>query len=472
MKQILFATALCLSGGSVNAAEAPPWKTPSFANAVATDPLPGAGPFTSRPPYQAQYIAGFAKRQQIDQQTVVFLGDSITEWWTNFGKAFPNLRVANRGIASDTTRGMLCRLQESVLVLNPQAVVIAGGINDLRPANNPPGTPETVAGNVKLMLAAIQKHDPKVPVLVCEILPSGIGTPETITATNQAVDKVVADFPQAVRVKTHAKFLSPDGTQNKALFTDTVHLKPEGYAVWQSVLSQEFEKLGLKRINTAVIPATQSGNGYNWMERHNAILKAKSETNPDLVFIGDSISHFWGGNPSVDLTPNDKNPRVGDKVLKKTLSDHRVLNLGFGSDRTQQALWRLDHGELEGLKPKWVVINIGTNNTSDGNNADEILAGIQAVCERVKKQTPEAKIILMAIFPRDNPATSPRRKLIDDINRQLADYARNEKFTWLDIHAKFLDEHGLIPKALMPDLCHPVESGYQIWADALLPLLK
>lgn len=470
MKPPLLIAVLLAIASSAFAADAP--SAPPAANPMATDSLPGGGPFTSRPPYQAQYIASFAKRQQIDQQTVVFLGDSITEWWPNLGHAFPTLRVANRGIASDTTRGMLCRLQDSVLVLNPQAVVIAGGINDLRPTNNPPGTPETVAGNLRLILEAIRKHDPKLPVFVCEIFPSGIGTPETITAANQAVDKVVADFPQAVRIKSHAKFLNADGTQNKALFTDTVHLKPEGYAVWQSVLAPEFEKANLKRINLAIIPASQPGNRYDWMERHNAVLKAKAEINPDLVFIGDSISHFWGGSPAADQTPSDKHPRVGDKVLSTTLAGHRVLNLGFGSDRTQQVLWRLDYGELGGLKPKWVVINIGTNNTSDGNTAEEILAGIQAVCERAKKQTPEAKIILMAILPRDNPATSPRRKLIDEVNRQLADYASNEKFTWLDIHAKFLDDQGAIPKALMPDLCHPTEVGYQIWADALLPLLK
>lgn len=464
---MLLAVSASSSVFAADVSPAPPTANPSIA-----DSLPGAGPFTSRPPYQAQYIAGFAKRQQVDQQTVVFLGDSITEWWSNLGQSFPKLRIANRGIASDTTRGMLCRLQDSVLVLNPQAVVIAGGINDLRATNNPPGTPDTVAGNMKLMLTAIQKHNPKVPVLVCEILPSGIATPEIIATTNRAVDQVVAGFPQAVRVKTHAKFLNADGTQNEQLFTDKVHLKPEGYAIWQSVLAPEFDKLGLKRVNTAVIPATQGGNGYNWMERHNAILKLKAELNPDLVLIGDSITHFFGGEPASSKTPSDTNRKVGDKVLKIAFASHRVLNLGYGSDRTQQVLWRLDNGELEGLKPNWVVINIGTNNTSDGQNADEILAGIQAVCIRVRKQTPDANIILMAIFPRDNPPTSSRRKLIDEVNRQLADYARSEKFTWLDLHAKFLDDKGMIPKTLMPDLCHPVEQGYQIWADALLPLLK
>lgn len=219
------------------------------------------------------------------------------------------------------------------------------------------------------------------------------------------------------------------------------------------------------RANPAIVPATQKGNGYDWMARHEAVLKVKKEVNPDLVFIGDSITHAWGGEPA--------SPRkIGEKVLKTAFADHRMLNLGCGSDRTQHVLWRLDHGELEGLSPKWVVIHIGTNNTSDKQTAEEVFAGIQAVCGRVKKQAPDAKVILMAIMPRDNPATCARRQLIGEINRLLADYAKREKFDFLDIGPKLLDDQGAIPKSLMPDLCHPNEKGYQIWADALLPLLK
>lgn len=219
------------------------------------------------------------------------------------------------------------------------------------------------------------------------------------------------------------------------------------------------------RENKAVLPATQKGNGYDWMARHKAVLKVKANVNPDLVFIGDSITHFWGGEPA-------SYNRTGETVLKTAFANHRILNLGCGSDRTQNILWRLDHGELEGLAPKWVVILAGTNNTSDGQTAEEIVAGIQAVCGRVQKQTPQAKIILMAIMPRDNPATSPRRKLIDTVNRLIADYAKKEHLIHLDIGAKFLDAKGSIPKSLMPDLCHPNAQGYQFWADALLPLLK
>jgi lysophospholipase L1-like esterase len=426
---------------------------------------PGAGPFSSRSPYQNQHIADFIRRNYVYTYSVVFLGDSLIEGWNNLKQAFPKLRVANRGISRDTSRDMLCCLQNTVIDLNPQAVVILGGINDLRATNNPPGTPESIATNYKLILTEIQRHNPKTPVLVCEILPSGIAPAETIIAANKAVDQVVAGFPNAVRLKTYAPFLSPDGSQNKALFTDTVHLTPAGYAVLQSILAPELEKLDLKRVNTAVIPATQPSNGYIWIDRHNAVLKIKAELNPDLVFIGNSITHAWGGAP-------EGKPKTGEAVLKKAFAGHRILNLGFGSDRTQQVLWRLDNGELEGLKPKWVVINIGTNNTSDGNTAEEIMDGIKAVCERVKKQTPDAKIILMAIFPREASPTCPRRKLINEINVKIAEYAKANGFDNPDIGAKFLDAEGNIQKALMPDYCHPVAKGYEFWAEVIKPLLS
>jgi lysophospholipase L1-like esterase len=203
---------------------------------------PGAGPFTSRPAYQNKVLASHAMHGAKDRRCVVFLGDSLTEWWP-VAAAFPKLRVANRGIASDTTRGMLCRIQQTVLDLQPRAIVMLGGINDLRPNNQPPGTPDTIATNYRLMLEKICKHDPKTPVFVCEVLPSSISTSEVIRETNQAIEKVAADFPNAVLVRTHKRFLNNDGTQNMRLFSDGVHLKPAGYEVLQDALRPGLEKL-------------------------------------------------------------------------------------------------------------------------------------------------------------------------------------------------------------------------------------
>src|SRR4030095_625070 len=101
----------------------------------------------------------------------------------------------------------------------------------------------------------------------------------------------------------------------------------------------------------------------DWWQRHDAVLKMR-ETNPEIVLIGDSITHLWGGEP---VTPGRK-PNGGESFAS-TFSDRKVLNMGFGWDRTQNVLWRLDNGEFDGLHPKWVILNIGTNNFADTKKA-------------------------------------------------------------------------------------------------------
>ncbi len=206
-------------------------------------PKPGVGPFNTFLPWflanNRGRLAAFQRTKADDRGAVVFLGDSITAKW-NLAQAFPNLKVANRGISGDTTRGMLVRLQDNVLDVQPQTIVFMGGINDL--TQSPTGTPEIIAANVRSMLELIQKAAPTTPVLVCETLPSHVASLETVTAINQAVDKAMAGFPNAHRVKTYAGFLNADGTMNTALFLDGTHPNPAGYTVWQGILAPELAK--------------------------------------------------------------------------------------------------------------------------------------------------------------------------------------------------------------------------------------
>ena len=116
-------------------------------------------------------------------------------------------------------------------------------------------------------------------------------------------------------------------------------------------------------VNSAIVPVSKlEQDHYDWFARHAEILRVKDAVNPAVVFIGDSITHQWGGTPAAN-----GHPSPGEQVLKTTLGQYRTLNLGFGWDRTQNVLWRIDHGELDGLHPKVVVIHIGTNNTSPGH---------------------------------------------------------------------------------------------------------
>lgn len=224
--------------------------------------------------------------------------------------------------------------------------------------------------------------------------------------------------------------------------------------------------------NPATVPAAKlEEDCYDWYGRHEEILRIKEQVDPEVVFIGDSITHQWGGVPA----PGGQ-PSPGEGVLGTTLGTYRTLNLGFGWDRTQNVLWRIDHGELDGLHPKAVIIHIGTNNTSDGharlNTAPEIAGGIDAVCRRVHAKVPHAQIILMAIFPREAAPDHPRRRLIHETNRLLPAIAADNHAIFVDLTCRMLAPNGELPSEISRDHCHLTTKGYQIWAEALAPILE
>ncbi len=231
------------------------------------------------------------------------------------------------------------------------------------------------------------------------------------------------------------------------------------------------QNLDIKPTNTAVIPVSKlEEDSYDWWARHADVLRVKDSINPEIVLIGDSITHFWGGEPRTAL-------RNGPNAFESVFSPYRVLNLGFGWDRTQNVLWRLDHGELDGLHPRCLVLHIGTNNTSETANArantpEEIVEGIAAICSRVQAKVPGIKIILMKVFPREEMPDHACRVTIGKINHLLEDFAKTHGLDLVDLAPKMLNADGKLPQELAPDFCHPNEAGYQIWTDTLRPILR
>lgn len=149
------------------------------------------------------------------------------------------------------------------------------------------------------------------------------------------------------------------------------------------------------------------------------------------------------------------------------------MNLGFGWDRTQNVLWRIRQGELDGLDPRWVVLHIGTNNLtgtaqSRASTPAETAQGVEAVVAEVRQRLPNSKLILMAIMPRGHRPDSPQRAPIAETNRLLAArFAGDPAVRLVDIGPQMLQPDGALPEALMPDGTHPSEAGYRIWAQAL-----
>lgn len=251
---------------------------------------------------------------------------------------------------------------------------------------------------------------------------------------------------------------------------------PEGGLLKARVLSEDrkvrsalaqmkFEPLpgSQPQINT-LVPLTQDRDWplYDFGKRHAALVTQAREKHPELIFIGDSITHMFGGEP------HDR-PQPGTNVWEKFYGHRNVLNLGFGYDFTENTLWRLLHGELDGAKAKAVVIHIGTNNAGK-NKPEEIALGIRAICSVVHQRQPQARILLMAIFPR-GPKPDPMREKLAEINKRLAQFEGQDGITFVDIGGKFLQPDGTLSKDVMFDYLHPTEQGYRIWAEAIEPYL-
>lgn len=187
----------------------------------------------------------WAGRVQADQDAVVFLGDSITQGWgDDLGNSFPGLKVANRGISGDTTRGMLLRLNQDVLALNPKGIVMLMGTNDLEEGADA----SQVSKNIELILTAIQKHNPKIPVTLCRVLPASASKKrpaEQIQAINAAIAKVALNFPQVTMVDTWTQFANEQGDAKPSEFPDLLHPNQDGYKKWAAAIRPVLATQGL-----------------------------------------------------------------------------------------------------------------------------------------------------------------------------------------------------------------------------------
>jgi len=209
--------------------------------------------------------------------------------------------------------------------------------------------------------------------------------------------------------------------------------------------------------NSATTPVPRDGGP---MQRHESINKnVLARPDSQLLFIGDSITQGWEG--------------PGRKAWAESFADYQPLNLGIGGDRTQHVLWRLENGNLSGLKPRVAVIMIGTNNTGgDTNTPAEIAEGVAAIVSKLRGDLPGTRLLLLAIFPRGENPDHPQRKKVAEVNGILEQLDDGDHVRYLDIGAEFLSPDKTISKEIMPDFLHLSPKGYEIWAAAVLPKIK
>jgi lysophospholipase L1-like esterase len=189
--------------------------------------------------------------------------------------------------------------------------------------------------------------------------------------------------------------------------------------------------------------------------RHAAFNERAKMGDIDLMFFGDSITHGWDDS--------------GKTVWQEYYGKRKAVNFGNSGDRTQNILWRLDHGNIDGVHPKLIVIMIGTNNLND-NPDDEIFDGIKGIVDRIRTKLPETKILLLAIFPREEKPGKLRAALTR-VNSLIAKLGDGKQIVFFDIGQKFVLPDGTLSRDVMPDSVHLSEKGYQIWAEAIEPIV-
>ncbi len=253
-------------------------------------------------------------------------------------------------------------------------------------------------------------------------------------------DAVVMPRPDEAEVRRAetllASFMSGLGTEDEKLFSRypfLLEVSPPG-------------------INTAIIPALNP----RFQEKHEANLEVARGGNIDVLFMGDSITDWWR---------TESGRYAGKPVFDEYFADMKVANFGIAGDTTQGVLYRLQNGEGEGYSPRAIMLMIGTNNTR-ANLAGEIAEGVGAIVLDMQTRWPQAKILLLGIFPRSTPDDPVREKLAQ-INTVIARLDDGEQVFYRDIGDIFLNANGEISTDIMSDGLHPTTRGYRLWANAV-----
>ncbi len=205
--------------------------------------------------------------------------------------------------------------------------------------------------------------------------------------------------------------------------------------------------------NSAAFPVLKN----DWVSHFAHNIDRVKNKRVDLIFDGDSITDFWEGK--------------GKEVWAKNYSKLNPADFGISGDRTENLLWRIDHGQVDGLHPKMVAIMIGTNNLGANTDA-QIAEAITAIVHDYQKHLPDAVILLQGIFPRGEKPTDSNRQRIKTINSMISKLGDGNKVVYMDFGDKFLEPDGTLSKDVMFDSLHPSAKGYEIWADAIRPQIE
>ena len=429
---------------------------------------------------------------------VVFVGDSITHGWegTQTGKRYfseGDWKMLNLGNSGDRTEHVLWRIDEGGELDGYEAkcILLMIGTNNAGHRSIEKEPPADTILGIREILRTIRRKQPKATVVLMPIFPRGRNAADKTRIRNEVVNAEIKKFVDGKTVlwcDFNDQFMTLDGELPIEVFPDFLHPNDNGREIWYSAVKpyiaaalsdgripmppnrytpfQRRESLVLDK-RGSTFPVSHIGDGGFaggdwWLDRLQRNRSQIMDSNGaiDVVMIGDSITHNW--------------ETFGAESLAELRKTYSVLNAGYSGDRTEQVLWRLKFGgELDGYRAKCVTLMIGTNNTGHRRDKPEsIAAGIREILDVVAEKQPQAKVLLMPIFPVGDGPKDARRVNNEAVNAIVKGYADGKKVVWLDFNAKFVDEKGDIVK-WMPDRLHPNAEGYrEIWLPALLPAVR
>jgi lysophospholipase L1-like esterase len=313
----------------------------------------------------------------------------------------------------------------------------------------------------------LQRKRPGIPILLTEH--DGYSGDQTSAVRKEAYEHVnvtlrhVFDSLQQAGVKNIFLLTKNAIGQDIDCMVDGTHPNDMGMMNYANAYTKMIRDILQERRDTGVTttPVTQRRDAatYDWETRHYEVLDYEKTHKPGVVFIGNSITNFWGGPPA--------SKRVnGGASWEKYFAPKNTLNLGFGWDRVENVLWRIQHGELDNISPEYIVLMIGTNNLQL-NTDTEITAGLKFLLQTIQYKQPAAKILLMGILPRRNMESR-----VAGINKLISRLPAGKQIQYLDAGKLFLQANGKIDEALFSDGLHPNEEGYDRLGALISKYLK
>lgn len=302
----------------------------------------------------------------------------------------------------------------------------------------------------------LQRRRPGIPILLTAH--DGYSNDSTNTKSREEYARVnvtlqaVVDSMLKAGVENISLLTKEEIGQDLESMVDGVHPSDLGMMNYANAYTKKIKSILKEQTGNSVTttPVTQrrDASTYDWETRHNEVLAYNKTHRSRVVFMGNSITHFWGGKPVGSVIR-------GSSSWDKYFEPKHAVNMGFGWDRVENVLWRVQHGELDGISPAYLVLMIGTNNLQL-NTDEEIVSGLKNLLQVIQAKQPATQIILMGILPRRNMESR-----VAGINQLIARIPDNKKIQFLDAGELFLQADGKIQEGLFSDGLHPNEEGYE-----------